>query len=174
VKNVLKILRKRIIKVVPVWLLVAMLLSAGTAIAFSFISNLLSTSVTVTLPPITLANSFVTTQYSGIEAGSAITYTVNSGTPTGYVYLEFLSTSITSLSDITVTMAVNPTGGGTTTGTAYTGYPYFSSGSFIRYLFANGTAKFNFGSTTGVILFFITYNKVMSVTPQVQVTSSYS
>jgi hypothetical protein len=86
----LKILRKRLFKTLPVWLL-ALLLIGSAAAAFLWISNQITTWVLVKERGIELIGSFQSSDvYKNETTYNSFTYTINNmSQSTGYIYLEF-------------------------------------------------------------------------------------
>jgi hypothetical protein len=180
----MKILRRRILKGVPVWLIIAILLSTGIAFAaLVWISNQMSGSVTVTQTPITITSGSLTTPaYIGIIYASNFTYQVNSGTPTGYVYIMMLGT-FSSAADIMNSnyLRVFPSGvSSALNGVNVAGYPKYTSmggGMGMLELLYQDTATssaFNFGNTGGKIEFTFNLNKAVTVNWNMQISSTAS
>ena len=153
-------------------------MTAGTAIAaFVWISNQIITPVTVTAPPIVLSGSFETDQYTGIGEMSSISYTVSSGTPTGYIQIRFSGASIDSVGDVTIgSIQVIPDTNPVQNGAYVSGYPTYSSGT-ITYLFelsSGGAFDFGGSNTPGNIEIYVTYNVAGSINAFIQVTQTSS
>jgi hypothetical protein len=171
----LKILRRKVLKVIPVWLIIIMLAVGTGFAAFQWISNTIVGTVNVTVAPLTLSGAFTTTSYVNIGADSTFTYQVNSGTPTGYVVVS-VSGSFTSASDVAASCYVAPTGFLGAAGVEVAGYPQSGTG-WVQFCFGNTTSgggPFAFGSTTGSISIYLTYHVLGSSPASIQVSSTSS
>jgi hypothetical protein len=175
-----KILRVKILKGLPVWMIIIILLTAGIGLAaFTFLSNQITTQVTITevSASMSIAGSFTTTGHPNEAVHSYFTYTVNSGTPIGYVLLTYVG-PCTSSSDISGGSTVYPTLGTYHDGFLVTGYPKYTSlgGGIgqIDILFQDGYTPFNFGSTTGNIDVTTYYAVAGTWTCTISVTSNTS
>jgi hypothetical protein len=148
-------------------------MTTGTVLAYVWISNQIITSVTVTATPIVLSGDFETSQYVGVGKLSSISYTVTSGTPTGYIQIRFSGASIDSVGDVSIgSVSVDS---GTFQGGQYvSGYPSYSSGTITILFEKSGGGPFNFGSTSGTIDVFVTYNVAGSINVFIQVTETSS
>jgi hypothetical protein len=177
----MKILRKRILKIVPVWLIIAILLSTGIAFAaFSWISNQLYNTVSVTATPLTLVGSFPSSFYQDVPVDTIFNYTVNSGTPTGYIWVR-LTGSFSSEANLVNAYGcwVNQTGDITPAfGTNYPLYPKYTANgasSTLDYLWLNNTSgnPFAFGSSGGKIMLGFGFNRtITSLQYTIRVTST--
>jgi hypothetical protein len=152
----LKILRKKVLRAIPVWLIIAILFSAGTAFAaFTWISNYVAFTQTVTAPPITLSRSAFGNQYLYIYYMENYTYTVNLGYPSGYLYIRSQG-NFTTTNDMSLAATLTPDGSSqSTTLTNVPGYPKYTSGNWglgkigmIEWLMRNYTSSgpIDFGS----------------------------
>jgi hypothetical protein len=171
----MKILRKRLLKVVPVWLIIAILLSAGTAFAaINWISNILYSTSTVTLPPITLSGSVTQPLYKDLQYSQNLTYTVNSGTPTGYVIVK-IHGNITAIGDADCYVYVYSNSGNTKLASALVSNTYsLGEITFVEGSYSGGFIPYNFGSTDGKIEVQLTYHVLGNVQAVVQVSSTAS
>lgn len=163
--------RRLFLKAVPVLLLI--LLIVGTAFAFTWISNMIQTNVTVSgLAAVTITGSFATQAYVGVATQQDFNYNITSGTPTGWVMIQL--NGLTSTSDIAITCYVNNTGIVTNLA-LMSGYPKVSE-SYTTLFGGNENTPFNFGAhgTNGTITVNITYPKSGSVTASLQLTSTSS
>ena len=177
--TILKILRKRFLKIVPIWLLV-LLAGAGIAVAsFTWISNQVYTSVTVSDIPIKIAGEFNIQAYVGLQSSSDFTYTITSSTaPTGYMQIRLAGT-FSDVSDCEVFVSVNPTGGsGENLG--FAAAPSLVGSQIILLFGGQGSTAsvptpIEFGSTGGSIQVLVTYvnaNTIGTVDASMQVTST--
>jgi hypothetical protein len=148
-----KLLRKKLFKIVPLWLilvLVALPLAAATIVV---ISNTISMYATVSNAPIKLNGTFDSTVYRGITSSSSHTYEIQATAGySGYLKLSF-GGSISSESDISVEVWLNP-GTGTSQQLGLASAPYYG-GTSASFIFgapsSNPSARvpITFGSTVG-------------------------
>jgi hypothetical protein len=196
--------KTKILKIIPIWLIIVLAFSGTAVAAFTWISNPLRLNATVTPPPVTLnGGTWTTNPYVGVEYHQEVTYTVNrasSGSPVGYVHMVFLGAH--ALSDISLRGQGTGPGG---SGLAYTiydanhnnigsnylyllqGYPKLTGqNTQVEYLYGVNPDPYNIvypnaplnfgptGATSGVLVFDVTYNTANSITLEMQVTSSSS
>ena len=137
-------LKRKVIKTIPVWMLVIIMIGT-VAGAFFWISNLVSTDVTVSDPPIEIIGSFESVHYVGMEMVSSFTYFLNDPImAVGYIVIEITQPGMT-LADIgDINVLVRPDVGGDMTGDLYDLQP-ISTG--YRYVFwdLNSMDGFDFG-----------------------------
>ncbi len=176
------VFRRRVLKVVPVWLILLVATSGIAAAAFVWISNQIHTTVTLSNAPLAITGTFASTQFVGLMKESDFTYTVSAGSPTGYLQLTFATSgTFSGESDCQVTVSFFPAEGSPgTLGPAAT--TLVSSNQIIMLLGAPtstvGTpVPIQFGSTTGELKLFVTYTNAASkgtVNAYLQVTSTSS
>jgi hypothetical protein len=88
-------LKKKVVKTIPVWLLIVIMIGTAAGAAF-WISNLVSTNVTVTDPPIEISGSFENPHYVGMERVSSFSYILNDPImATGYIIIDITETGMT-------------------------------------------------------------------------------
>jgi hypothetical protein len=173
----IKILQKKVFKIIPVWLLVIILATGIGFGAFAWISNVITGTVTVTVAPITLAGTFSSTIYENIPMYQGFTYTVNSGTPTGFIWVSITSSGTVAAGDFLVSsvwMVYNAPDGAS--GVLVAGYPKLTTHA-AAFVFGNASDSgnaFNFGSTTGTIEFYITCAHTGTYISSIRVTSTSS
>ncbi|MHA2402946.1 MAG: hypothetical protein ACXADH_08170 [Candidatus Kariarchaeaceae archaeon] len=135
-------LKRKVIKTIPVWMLVIIMIGT-VAGAFFWISNLVSTDVTVTDPPIEIIGSFESVHYVGMEMVSRFTYFLNDPMlAVGYIVIEITQPGMT-LADIGgINVLVRPDIGGDMTGAVYDLQPINTG---YRYVFWDSMDNFDFG-----------------------------
>ena len=173
-----ELLRKRLLKVIPIWLLSLLALVSFAAAGYTMISNQVHTQVTVSNVPITITGNFNTQAYVDQLCTSTFTYTVSGSAPTGYIQI-MLSGTFSALSDAQISVNVNPTSGegGTLANAAA---PYYGSNQIILLLggptsTTSTPIPIEFGSVGGTIQVFITYTNtatIGTVESYMQVTST--
>lgn len=173
----MSLLKRKVIKTIPVWLL-ALILIGTAAGAFLWISNLVSTDVTVTNPPIEISGSFESVHYVGIETVSSFSYVLNNAIlAVGYVVIDIVQTgmSLTQIGDISVRVLNDM--GGDMTGFASGAEPINDGYRFVICDSAT-MSHFDFGSggmaTTGEIYVSITFESIgiYSVSMHISETAS--
>ena len=91
----MNVLKKKVIKTIPLWML-ALILIGTAAGAFLWVSNLVSTDIIVTNPPVSISGSFESPHYVSIETTSTFDYTVNNpGMAIGYIIIEITQPGMT-------------------------------------------------------------------------------
>lgn len=170
-------LKRKVIKTIPVWMLFIIMIGT-VAGAFFWISNLVSTDVTVTDPPIEIIGSFESVHYVGMEMVSRFSYILNDPIlAVGYIVIEITQPGMT-LADIGgITMLVRSDAGSDMTGAVFDLQP-ISTG--YRYVFcdSNFMNAFDFGeigtATVGEIEVGITFEStgIFSVSMQISQTES--
>ena len=156
----MKLLKKKTIKTIPLWVIIASIMSVGTAFgALVWISN--SQSQTLEVLPWEIELESPTGDFTGIRVDSlAVTewpYTVNvPEQSTGYIQVSFFITpGVTpSLSDVEIPVLNVYIGTSSTPIALQPGYPVVDGQNIVYYYGnANGT-PYDFGSTTGTIEIF--------------------
>lgn len=127
-------LKRKVIKTIPLWMLVIIMIGTVAGAVF-WISNLVSTNVTVTDPPIEISGSFESVHYVGLEMVSSFFYILNDpGMAFGYIVIEITQPGMT-LADVGgINVLVRPDSGGDITGALYDTQP-ISEG--YRYVFSD-------------------------------------
>jgi hypothetical protein len=174
----LKILRRKVFKLLPVWFLALILASSATA-AFIWISNMRITWINVREYPITLAGNFDNATYQYETTYQYFDFTVNDASnSTGYVLLQFTtSSSLDTLDpgDIEVYLEVN-WGSDQEWGYDMPGYPnstYVNQLTFLFGDYAGSPFDFDMWGSTGYIYVTITYNVAYSnIHAGIRITSS--
>lgn len=173
----MSILGKKVVKSIPIWALIAVIVSAGTAFAaYNWISNRIWTAVTITNVPVQISGNFQTPMYMGIDSSSAFTYTVTStSAPTGYIHITIFG-PVSSITYPDVLLTITPQGGSENPMSVIAGYPIVTSGQYVEFLFGNGQNPINFGTSSGTITVYIHPNMLISSDPghgiEMQITAS--
>ena len=175
----MKIFTKKVLKILPIWLLAVILVSTATA-AFIWISNMRVTWIDVREYPITLTGGdFVDATYQYETTYQSFDFVVNDATnSTGYVWLEFTtSSSLDTLDpgDIDVDLYID-WGSDGEQGYHVSGYPTSPSATQLRFLFGDyigDPLDFDLWGSTGMIYVTITYNVAYSnIHAGIRITSS--
>jgi hypothetical protein len=88
-------LKRKVIKTIPVWMIIVIMIGTVAGAVF-WISNLISTDVTVTNPPIEISGSFESVHYVGMERVSSFSYILNDPVmATGYIVIDITQTGMT-------------------------------------------------------------------------------
>ena len=112
----MNVLKKKVIKTIPLWML-ALILIGTAAGAFLWISNLVSTDITVTNPPVSISGSFESPHYVSIETTSTFDYTVNNpGLAIGYIIIEITQPGMTLAQVGSISVLVETNMGGSLDG----------------------------------------------------------
>jgi len=156
-------LKRKAIKTIPVWML-ALVLIGTAAGALLWISNLVSTDVTVTNPPIEISGSFESVHYVGIETISRFDYVLNNPTMAiGYIVIEITQTAMTLAQIGGINVQVLNDMGGDMTGTASGAEPINEGYRFII-CDSSSMNAFDFGeggmATAGEIYVGITFEAI--------------
>ena len=96
-----KLLGKKIAKTVPIWLILVIALSGTAAASVIYISNRITTQITVTNAPVTLGGNFASTAYKDVTVDTTFTYTVGSTAVNGYLQFTFIG-PLDDISDVDV------------------------------------------------------------------------
>ncbi|MHA1951917.1 MAG: hypothetical protein ACW987_18880 [Candidatus Thorarchaeota archaeon] len=170
----MNVLKRNVIKTIPVWMLVIIMIGTVAGAVF-WISNLVSTNVTVTDPPIEISGSFESVHYVGMERISSFTYLLNDAMmAVGYIVIDITQPTM-SLTDVGgITVLVRPDVGGDITGAVYDIQP-LSMG--YRYVFSNTMLNaFDFGemgmAMAGEIHVGITFESTGSFGVSMQITQN--
>jgi hypothetical protein len=154
-------LKRKVIKTIPVWMLLIVLVGTAAG-ALLFISNLVSTTVTVTNPPMEISGSFESVHYVHLEMVSAFTYTLNDPVmAVGYIVIEITQTGMTLSQVGSITVHVLNDAGGDMTGAWLGGAEPIDSG--YRFIISESISMgaFDFGggglATTGEIYVALTF-----------------
>jgi hypothetical protein len=118
-----KILGKKVLRVVPIWLLILMVAVPLVAATSFFLSNEIYTTVTVSDYKVEIDGSFDSSPVVGSYFSNTFTYTAT-GSPAGYIVISFTGAAITDTNKVSISvMQVD----GQNLGLAKE--PYFSAGS---------------------------------------------
>ncbi len=173
----MSLLKRKVIKTIPVWLL-ALILIGTAAGAFLWISNLVSTDVTVTNPPIEISGSFESVHYVSIETISRFDYVLNDPTMAiGYIIIEITQTGMSLAQIGGINVQVLNDIGGDMTGAAYSAEP-ISEG--YRFIICDSSSMnaFDFGgggmATAGEIYVGITFEEIGSYGVSMQISETNS
>jgi hypothetical protein len=168
-------LKRKVIKTIPVWML--LIITIGTvAGAVFWISNLVSTTVTVTDPPIEISGSFDSVHYVGMERVSSFTYILNDAImAVGYIVIEITQPGMT-LADIGgMNVQVRTDAGGDMTGAVWD-VQAISAGYRWVMCDSNGMNAFDFGwmgmAMAGDIDVGITFESTGSFGVSMQITQN--
>ena len=170
-----KLLQKKVVKIIPIWLLLITVGIGTTFAAVNWISNQITSTTIVTALPIVITGSFASEQLAQISTTQTFTYTISSGTPTGYIFMRFTG-QFDSVSDCQVSVKIWQPDNGEFVDGVLVGTPnYNADSSVISFMFGSSASQpFSFGSSTGQIAVTTTYNNLGSVSGSLQVTSSAS
>jgi hypothetical protein len=171
----MNILRKKVIKVVPVWLLAVVMVGTAAGALF-WISNLVSNDVTVTDPPIEISGSFESTHYVGMEMVSSFTYILHDAAEaTGYIIIDIIQTGMTLEQVGGITVQVLNDMGGDMTGAICEQAPISDGYRFVL-CDSDGMIPFDFGemgmATAGEIYVGITFDYKGSYGVNMQVSQT--
>ena len=173
-------LRKKIGKVVPVWVVLGIVLVGTAAGAFVWISNLVERDETVTDLPIELQDTYMAPLYANRESQWILDYTINEMDHcTGYVWVKIWCGSSITPAEANITgMWVEPTGGSYHPGSLVSGYPQNTASNEVTYLFEDPLipGPFDFSeygmSFDGEIWFWLNFTVTGNYNFQVAITSS--
>jgi len=168
-------LKRKVVKTIPVWVLFIIMIGTVAGAIF-WISNLVSTDVTVTDPPIEISGSFESVHYVGMERVSYFTYILNDPIlATGYIVIEITQPGM-SLGDIGgITVQVLTDMGGDMTGDVLDLQPINDG---YRWVICDSEFMnaFDFGemgmATAGIIYVGITFESIGTFTVSMQVTQT--
>ncbi|MFW9960504.1 MAG: hypothetical protein ACFFDV_05770 [Candidatus Thorarchaeota archaeon] len=168
-------LKRKVVKTIPVWML-ALILIGTVAGAFIWISNLVSTDVTVTNPPIEISGSFESVHYVSIETVSSFSYILNDAPKAvGYIIIEITQPGMSQAQVGGISVRVLNDMGGDMTGTLYDFEP-ISEG--YRYIFCDSSYMnpFDFGesgmATAGEIYVGITFESIGTYGVSMQISET--
>lgn len=173
----MNILRKKVLKVLPVWLIAILIVGFASAATLVWISNNIRTLVTVTLYPITIDGEFVDSPYLNEQTNEYFGFSVNdAGNAAGYIVIEFTTESPSELlnpGDIEVNdVNVNPTIG---TVDLIDGFPTNTAVNQLTFAFGYALdTPINFATDgAGDITFYVTYNvQYSNVAAELRITST--
>ena len=175
----MKIFARKVLKLLPAWLLALILVSTATA-AFVWISNMRVTWIDVQEYPITLTGGeFENATYQYETTYQYFDFVVNDASnSTGYILMQFTtSSSLDTLNpgDIEVDLDIN-WGLDFETGYDMPGYPTSTAANQLTFLFGDYTGSaldFNLWGSSGMINVVITYNIAYSnIHAGIRITSS--
>jgi len=168
-------LKRKVIKTIPAWVLALILIGTATG-AFLWISNLVSTDVTVTNPPIEISGSFESVHYVSIETISSFSYVLNDATKAvGYIIIEIIQPGMTQAQIGGMGIRVLNDMGGDMTGALYD-FEIISYG--FRYIFCDSSymIPFDFGeggmATAGEIYVGITFESIGTYGVSMQISET--
>lgn len=173
----MNLLKRKVIKTIPLWMI--LILMIGTvAGAYFWISNLISTDVTVTEPPIEIIGSFESDHYVGMERVSSFSYILNDAImAVGFLIIEITQPGMTQADVGDINVLVRPDIGDDKTGALYDVQPIDSG---YRYVFydSNSMLPFDFGemgmATVGEIYVGITFESLGTFGISMQVSQTES
>ncbi len=144
----MNVLKKKVIKTIPLWML-AIILIGTAAGAFLWVSNLVSTDITVTNPPVSISGSFESPHYVSIETTSTFDYTVNNPVlAIGYIIIEIAQPGMTLAEVGSINVLVETDMGGSLDGVLIATDP-ISAG--YRFVFCESITMLGFDFTEGGI-----------------------
>ncbi len=112
----MKFLKRKVVKIIPAWVLVLIVIGTVSG-ALLWISNLVSTNVTVTNPPIEISGSFESVHYEGMEMVSTFSYILNDPVKAvGFIIIDITQTAMTLAQVGGITVHVLNDAGGDMTG----------------------------------------------------------
>jgi hypothetical protein len=171
----MKILKKKILRVVPLWIIIATVLSAGTALAaYTWMSNQIFSVSNVTNPPLVLSGTLARPIYKDLMNAQNLTYTVNSGTPTGYIILKINGPNIASTVDVDSNVIVYTNSGTTLVSLAMISNSYSTQTITRAYALDGVPTPINFGNTSGNIEVQWTSHVLGNTNEYIQVSSTPS
>ncbi len=104
----MNVAKKKVIKTIPL-LMLALILIGTAAGAFLWVSNLMSTDITVTNPPVSISGSFESPHYVSIETTSTFNYTVNNPRMAiGYIIIEITQPGMSLAEVSSISVLVHP------------------------------------------------------------------
>jgi len=137
-------LKRKVLKTIPVWLLIVIMIGTAAGAVF-WISNLISTNVTVTDPPIAISGSFESVHYVGMERVSSFSYILNDPVmATGYIVIDITQAGMSLAQIGGISARVLNDMGGDMTGDVYDIQP-ISEGYRWVICDSNGMIAFDFG-----------------------------
>jgi hypothetical protein len=165
-----KIMRKKLLKVIPVWVIILLATAGSAAAVYNYISNNIYSQVTVTTPPIVITGTFPTA-YAGVQQNLDFSYTSSADSPhSGFLLINFVG-GFTSTSDVSVSGFVIPNDGGQIDFANYR--PVYVGNENIEYFIgSSGSNPIDFGHSGGHIILAITYANAGSVSAMMQVSST--
>ena len=100
--NVKSTMQKKVFRRIPVWLIIAIIVTSSTVVASGVLSNKLTSTVTVGEPPVKLTGAFVTSTGAGIPKWQTLNYETFTTGSAGRIWFTFTGTAITSKDDINI------------------------------------------------------------------------
>jgi hypothetical protein len=147
------LLRKKILKIVPVWMIAIMVLVPTVAAATLFLSNRINQSVTVVAMPIAITNGLDANMISGSPYSNTLPYTISSSAvgvsslTSGFLQIVVSGTgSSPQVGFGTITVAPNLGGSATLVLASSNEFSYTK----VFYYGLSSTTAFNFGSSNSV------------------------
>lgn len=175
----LKALRRGAFKAVPVWLVIVMMLALAIGFAaIQWISNKVTTTVTVSPIMITLSGTDTASGIINDTIVQVFNYTVEGGHPFGYVMTN-ITGPFTLPSDLnSIGLQVQPFGINGVMG-MYTPYKFVAGNPGVMSdIWTNHTSgsdqPFDFGTTNGTITFRTNYKYNATYVVDVQITATMS
>jgi hypothetical protein len=174
-------LRKKLFKSLPIWILLIILVGTASA-AFVWISNTLTTTVTVTASPISWSSgTFTQSVFLGDSVYDVFTYDVNDNTnATGYLFIRFFANDAIGPENVTITeVTVQPDSDIIHWLTLVSGYPVNTGPYVLDYLYEqSGGGPFDFSDAgsafSGIVTVDITYEVATTMDVSMAVTSILS
>jgi hypothetical protein len=97
-------MQKKVFRRVPVWLIIAIIVTSSTVVASGVLSNKLTSTVTVGQPPVKLTGAFVTSTGAGIPKWQTLNYETFTTGSAGRIWFTFTGTALTSKNDISINL----------------------------------------------------------------------
>jgi hypothetical protein len=174
-------LSKKLLKGLPLWILLIVLVGTASA-AFVWISNTLTTTVTVSLAPISWSEgAFTQSVFLGDSVNDVIGYNVNDYTnATGYLFIRFFANDPIGPENVTITeVTVHPDSDIVNELTLVSGYPMNTGPYVLDYLYEqSGGGPFDFSdgqiAVHGIVTVDITYEVTTTLDVSMAVTSTLS
>jgi hypothetical protein len=143
-------LRKKLLKSLPFWVLLIVLVGTASA-AFVWISNTLTTTVTVSPAPISWSSgAFTQSVFLDDSVYDVFTYDVNDNTnATGYLFIRFFANDAIGPDNVTITeVTVQPVGDIEHELTIVSSYPMNTGPYVLDYLYEqSGGGPFDFSDS---------------------------
>lgn len=171
----MNVLKKKVIKTIPLWML-ALILIGTAAGAFLWISNLVSTDITVTNPPVSIYGSFESPHYVSIETTSTFDYSVNTAELViAFIIIEITQPGMTLAQVGSISVLVETNMGGSLDGIVIA-TDVINEG--YRFVFCESITMYGFDfteggmATAGLIHVSITFEDTGSYTVSMQISST--
>jgi hypothetical protein len=169
-------LKRKVIKTIPAWVIVIIMIGTVAGAVF-WISNLISTDVTVTDPPIEISGSFEGVHYIDLETVSHFTYTLNDpDMAVGFIIIDITQTAMTLAQVGGITVQVLNDAGGDMTGAWLGGAQPINEGYRFTIYESISIDAFDFGgggmATNGEIYVGLTFTSGGTYSVSMQVSQT--